>query len=150
MAPLSILLGLAALVLAETAPAGDTALETNNLKSSLSVKILDATFGKPANNMIVEVYKQTENGSWSLYAFGKTSTLGEFQYFLLDDDFGEELYKVKICSWAYWKKASITPFYENVQVIFKSNQVVHRNYVIAALLSPYSHTISAVVNGPVN
>ncbi|XP_078543500.1 transthyretin-like [Lissotriton helveticus] len=150
MAPLSILLGLAALVLAETAPAGDTALETNDSKSSLSVKILDAAFGKPANNMIVEVYKQTENGSWIFFADGKTSTLGEISDLLTDEEIGEGLYKVKLCSWAYWKKASITPFYENVQVIFKANQVVRRNYVIAALLSPYSHTISAVVNEPVN
>ncbi|KAJ1191466.1 hypothetical protein NDU88_000782 [Pleurodeles waltl] len=150
MAPLSILLFLAALVLSETAPVADTDLKTQDSTSPLSVKILDAVFGKATNNMDVEVYRQAENGSWILFATGKTTSLGEVPDLVKAEDFVEGVYKVKLNSWAYWRKVGITPFYENVQVVFRANHVVRRNYIIAALLSPYSQTISAVVSDPIS
>lgn len=48
--------------------------------------------------------------------------------------------------WALFE-ANISPF---SQVVFTANDSGHRRYTIAALLSPYSYSTTAVVSNPQN
>lgn len=48
--------------------------------------------------------------------------------------------------WALFE-ANVSPF---SQVVFTANDSGHRRYTIAALLSPYSYSTTAVVSNPQN
>ncbi|XP_069477061.1 transthyretin [Ambystoma mexicanum] len=150
MASTSMLVILAALVLCEAAPPALDSLGTNDDKSPLSVKMLDAIQGVPAANVAVEVFKRAENGTWKSIASGKTTESGEILNLTNEEDFVEGTYKVEFCTKPYWRKLGITPFHENAVAIFKANNAGRRHYTIAALISPFSQTISAAVSAPLD
>lgn len=53
------------------------------------------------------------------------------------------------CGSSLWDlfEATVSPF---SQVVFTANDSGHRHYTIAALLSPYSYSTTAVVSNPQN
>nr|7RLK_A Chain A, Transthyretin [Notamacropus eugenii]7RLK_B Chain B, Transthyretin [Notamacropus eugenii]7RLK_C Chain C, Transthyretin [Notamacropus eugenii]7RLK_D Chain D, Transthyretin [Notamacropus eugenii]7RLK_E Chain E, Transthyretin [Notamacropus eugenii]7RLK_F Chain F, Transthyretin [Notamacropus eugenii] len=114
----------------------------------LMVKVLDAVRGRPAVNVDVKVFKKTEEQTWELFAAGKTNDNGEIHELTTDDKFGEGLYKVEFDTISYWKALGVSPFHEYADVVFTANDAGHRHYTIAALLSPYSFSTTAIVSNP--
>nr|AHJ09600.1 transthyretin [Scotophilus kuhlii] len=139
-----LLLCLAALVfVAEAGPAG-----TGEAKCPLMVKVLDAVRGSPAVNAAVKVFKKTADGAWEPFAEGKTSEFGELHGLTTPEKFVEGVYKVELDTKAYWKELGISPFHEYAEVVFTANDSGPRRYTIAALLSPYSYSTTALVGTP--
>ncbi|XP_048219448.1 transthyretin [Perognathus longimembris pacificus] len=139
-----ILLCLAGLVfVSEAGPAvsGET-------KCPLMVKVLDAVRGSPAVNVAVKVFKKAADGAWEPFAAGKTEDTGELHGLTTNEKFVEGVYKVELDTKSYWKALGISPFHEYAEVVFVANDSGQRSYTIAALLSPYSYSTTAVVSNP--
>ncbi|XP_048363107.1 transthyretin [Sphaerodactylus townsendi] len=117
-------------------------------KCPLMVKVLDAVRGSPATSIVVRVFKKAEDGSWNEYANGKTNEFGEIHELTTEEQFVEGLYKVQFDTSSYWKALGISPFHEFADVVFVANDSGHRHYTIAALLSPFSYSTTAVVSDP--
>uniref|UniRef100_A0A8D2KV24 Transthyretin n=1 Tax=Varanus komodoensis TaxID=61221 RepID=A0A8D2KV24_VARKO len=117
-------------------------------KCPLMVKVLDAVRGSPATNLVVRVSKQAEDGTWKEFANGKTNEFGEIHELTTDEQFVEGLYKVEFDTSTYWRALGVSPFHEYADVIFTANDSGHRHYTIAALLSPFSYSTTAVVSDP--
>lgn len=140
------LLCLAGLVfVSEAGPAG-----AGESKCPLMVKVLDAVRGSPAVDVAVKVFKKTSEGSWEPFASGKTAESGELHGLTTDEKFVEGVYRVELDTKSYWKTLGISPFHEFADVVFTANDSGHRHYTIAALLSPYSYSTTAVVSNPQN
>ncbi|XP_032277213.1 transthyretin [Phoca vitulina] len=139
-----LLLCLAGLVLvSEAGPAG-----TGESKCPLMVKVLDAVRGSPAVNVAVKVFKKAADESWEPFASGKTSEFGELHGLTTAEKFVEGVYKVELDTKSYWKSLGISPFHEYAEVVFTANDSGFRHYTIAALLSPYSYSTTALVSNP--
>ncbi|XP_002926711.1 transthyretin [Ursus americanus] len=139
-----LLLCLAGLVLvAEAGPAG-----SGGSKCPLMVKVLDAVRGSPAVNVAVKVFKKAADESWEPFASGKTSEFGELHGLTTAEKFVEGVYKVELDTKSYWKSLGISPFHEYAEVVFTANDSGFRHYTIAALLSPYSYSTTALVSSP--
>uniref|UniRef100_A0A2I3GTR4 Transthyretin n=1 Tax=Nomascus leucogenys TaxID=61853 RepID=A0A2I3GTR4_NOMLE len=155
-----LLLCLAGLVfVSEAGPTG-----TGESKCPLMVKVLDAVRGSPAINVAVNVFKKAADETWEPFASGKTSETGELHGLTTEEEFVEGIYKVEIDTKSYWKALGISPFHEHAEVsiqtfegcfdgchgnrIQTSNDSGPRRYTIAALLSPYSYSTTAVVTTP--
>ncbi|XP_035952590.1 transthyretin [Halichoerus grypus] len=139
-----LLLCLAGLVLVSKAgPAG-----TGESKCPLMVKVLDAVRGSPAVNVAVKVFKKAADESWEPFASGKTSEFGELHGLTTAEKFVEGVYKVELDTKSYWKSLGISPFHEYAEVVFTANDSGFRHYTIAALLSPYSYSTTALVSNP--
>uniref|UniRef100_G3R0H8 Transthyretin n=1 Tax=Gorilla gorilla gorilla TaxID=9595 RepID=G3R0H8_GORGO len=152
-----LLLCLAGLVfVSEAGPTG-----TGESKCPLMVKVLDAVRGSPATNVAVHVFKKGADETWEPFASGKTSESGELHGLTTEEEFVEGIYKVEIDTKSYWKALGISPFHEHAEVsiqtfedgchgnrIQTSNDSGPRRYTIAALLSPYSYSTTAVVTNP--
>ncbi|KAM9097383.1 transthyretin [Sarcophilus harrisii] len=128
--------------------AGPVAHGAEDSKCPLMVKVLDSVRGSPAVNVDVKVFKKTEEQTWELFASGKTNNNGEIHELTSDDQFGEGLYKVEFDTISYWKAFGISPFHEYADVVFTANDAGHRHYTIAAQLSPFSFSTTAVVSNP--
>ncbi|KAG5195606.1 hypothetical protein R6Z07F_018183 [Ovis aries] len=139
-----LLLCLAGLVfVSEASPAG-----AGESKCPLMVKVLDAVRGSPAANVGVKVFKKAADETWEPFASGKTSDSGELHGLTTEDKFVEGLYKVELDTKSYWKSLGISPFHEYAEVVFTANDSGLRHYTIAALLSPYSYSTTALVSSP--
>nr|BAL44396.1 transthyretin [Chiropotes satanas] len=114
----------------------------------LMVKVLDAVQGRPAINVAVNVFKKAADETWEPFAFGSES--GELHGLTTEEEFVEGIYKVEIDTKSYWKSLGISPFHEHaeVSVVFAANDPGPRHYIVAALLSPYSYSTTAVVSDP--
>ncbi|XP_021541760.1 transthyretin isoform X2 [Neomonachus schauinslandi] len=138
-----LLLCLAGLVLVSEAGPG-----TGESKCPLMVKVLDAVQGSPAVNVAVKVFKKAADESWEPFASGKTSEFGELHGLTTAEKFVEGVYKVELDTKSYWKSLGISPFHEYAEVVFAANDSGFRHYTIAALLSPYSYSTTALVSNP--
>ncbi|XP_069324602.1 transthyretin [Eulemur rufifrons] len=139
-----LLLCLAGLVfVSEAGPAG-----AGESKCPLMVKVLDAVRGSPAINVDVKVFKKAADETWEPFASGKTSETGELHGLTTVEKFVEGVYKVELDTKSYWKGLGISPFHEYAEVVFTANDSGLRSYTIAALLSPYSYSTTAVVTTP--
>uniref|UniRef100_A0A2K5XWD8 Transthyretin n=1 Tax=Mandrillus leucophaeus TaxID=9568 RepID=A0A2K5XWD8_MANLE len=167
-----LLLCLAGLVF--VSEAGPTGVDES--KCPLMVKVLDAVRGSPAVNVAVNVFKKAADETWAPFASGKTSESGELHGLTTEKEFVEGIYKVEIDTKSYWKSLGISPFHEHAEsfetdgchgnriqtcwseltfllwfhqyVVFTANDSGPRHYTIAALLSPYSYSTTAVVTNP--
>ncbi|KAF7475816.1 Hypothetical predicted protein [Marmota monax] len=104
--------------------------------------------GSPAVEVSVKVFKKAADGTWEPFASGKTGENGELHGLTTDEKFVEGLYRVELDTKSYWKALGISPFHEYAEVVFTANDSGHRHYTIAALLSPYSYSTTAVVSNP--
>ncbi|XP_049756270.1 transthyretin [Elephas maximus indicus] len=139
-----LLLCLAGLVfVSEAGPA-----VTGESKCPLMVKVMDAVRGSPATNVAVRVFKKAADQTWELFADGKTSEFGELHGLTTEEKFVEGVYKVELDTKSYWKAVGISAFHEYVEVVFTANDSGQRHYTIAALLSPYSYSTTAIVSNP--
>ncbi|KAM9387081.1 LOW QUALITY PROTEIN: transthyretin-like [Phaethornis superciliosus] len=114
-------------------------------KCPLMVKVLDAVRGSPAANVAVKVFKKAADGSWQDFATGKTTEYGEIHELTTEEQFVEGTYRVEFDTSSYWKGLGLSPFHEYADVVFTANDSGHRHYTIAALLSPFSYSTTAVV-----
>nr|BAL44620.1 transthyretin [Chiropotes satanas] len=114
----------------------------------LMVKVLDAVQGRPAINVAVNVFKKAADETWEPFAFGKTSETGELHGLTTEEKFVKGIYKVEIDSKSYWQTLGIASFHEHADVVFAANDPGPRHYIVAALLSPYSYSTTAVVSDP--
>nr|XP_003474061.4 transthyretin [Cavia porcellus] len=112
------------------------------------VKVLDAVRGSPAVGVVVKVFKKGADETWEPFATGKTSETGELHGLTTEEKFVEAMYKVELDTKAYWTAVGISPFHEHAEVVFTANDSGRRHYTIAALLSPYSYSTTAVVTNP--
>ncbi|XP_032079284.1 transthyretin [Thamnophis elegans] len=117
-------------------------------KCPLMVKVLDAVRGTPATNLPVKVFKKGEDEAWKEFSSGKTNEFGEIHELITDELFTEGSYKLEFDTSSYWKALGISPFHEYAEVVFTANDSGHRHYTIAALLSPFSYSTTAVVSIP--
>ncbi|NXK13159.1 TTHY protein, partial [Herpetotheres cachinnans] len=117
-------------------------------KCPLMVKVLDAVRGSPAANVAVKVFKKAGDGSWQDFATGKTTKYGEIHELTTEEQFVEGIYRVEFDTSSYWKGLGLSPFHEYADVVFTANDSGHRHYTIAALLSPFSYSTTAVVSEP--
>ncbi|KAM5218113.1 transthyretin [Hipposideros larvatus] len=137
-----LLLCLAGLVfVSEAGPVGEP-------KCPLMVKVLDAVRGSPAVDVAVQVFKKAADETWEPFASGKTSEFGELHGLTTTDKFVEGIYKVVLDTKSYWKALGISPFHEYAEVVFTANDSGQRKYTIAALLSPFSYSTTALVSIP--
>ncbi|XP_033010980.1 transthyretin [Lacerta agilis] len=144
-----LLVCLAAMVyITEATPLVKVSHGSIDSKCPLMVKVLDAVKGRPATSLLVKVSKKAEDGTWKEFATGETNEFGEIHELTTDEQFTEGLYKVQFDTNTYWKAAGVTPFHEYADVVFTANDSGHRHYTIAALLSPYSYSTTAVVSDP--
>ncbi|KFO35160.1 transthyretin [Fukomys damarensis] len=121
---------------------------TGEAKCPLMVKVLDAVRGSPAVGVVVKVSKKAADDTWEPFATGKTGETGELHGLTTDRDFVEAMYKVELDTKSYWTALGISPFHEHAEVVFTANDSGKRHYTIAALLSPYSYSTTAVVTNP--
>ncbi|KAL6090537.1 hypothetical protein STEG23_024323 [Scotinomys teguina] len=112
----------------------------------LMVKVLDAVRGSPAVDVTVKVFKKTADGTWEPFASGKTAESGELHGLTTEQKFVEGVYRVELDTKSYWKALGISPFHEYAEVVFTANDSGPRRYTIAALLSPFSYSTTAVVS----
>ncbi|TFK12297.1 polycomb complex protein BMI-1 [Platysternon megacephalum] len=117
-------------------------------KCPLMVKVLDAVRGSPAANVAVKVFKKAAGGNWQDFATGKTTEFGEIHELTTDEQFVEGVYRIEFDTSSYWKGLGLSPFHEYADVVFTANDSGHRHYTIAALLSPFSYSTTAVVSNP--
>uniref|UniRef100_A0A8C9FA89 Transthyretin n=1 Tax=Pavo cristatus TaxID=9049 RepID=A0A8C9FA89_PAVCR len=117
-------------------------------KCPLMVKVLDAVRGSPAANVAVKVFKKAADGTWQDFATGKTTEYGEIHELTTEEQFVEGVYRVEFDTSSYWKGLGLSPFHEYADVVFTANDSGHRHYTIAALLSPFSYSTTAVVSDP--
>ncbi|KAI5942586.1 transthyretin [Manis javanica] len=117
-------------------------------KCPLMVKAVDAVRGSPAVGVAVRVFQQAADHSWEPFATGKTNELGELHGLTTDEKFVEGIYKVELDTKSYWKALGISPFHEYAEVVFTANDSGRRHYTIAAVLSPYSYSTTALVSSP--
>ncbi|XP_074841915.1 transthyretin [Carettochelys insculpta] len=117
-------------------------------KCPLMVKVLDAVRGSPAANVAVKVFKKAADGNWQEFATGKTTEFGEIHELTTDEQFVEGIYKIEFDTSSYWTELGLSPFHEYADVVFSANDSGHRHYTIAALLSPFSYSTTAVVSNP--
>uniref|UniRef100_A0A8V0XRG8 Transthyretin n=1 Tax=Gallus gallus TaxID=9031 RepID=A0A8V0XRG8_CHICK len=110
-------------------------------KCPLMVKVLDAVRGSPAANVAAD-------GTWQDFATGKTTEFGEIHELTTEEQFVEGVYRVEFDTSSYWKGLGLSPFHEYADVVFTANDSGHRHYTIAALLSPFSYSTTAVVSDP--
>ncbi|KAM6217679.1 transthyretin [Rhynchocyon petersi] len=137
-----LLLCLAGLVfVSEAGPIGQSSCP-------LMVKVLDSVRGSPAVNMSVRVFRRAADATWVPFAEGKTNEFGELHGLTTEEKFLEGVYKVKLDTKSYWNAIGISPFHEYVEVVFTANDSGLRYYTIAALLSPYSYSTTAIVRDP--
>ncbi|EHB15918.1 Transthyretin [Heterocephalus glaber] len=123
-------------------------VSTDEDKCPLMVKVLDAVRGSPAVGVVVKVSRKAADDTWEPFATGKTGETGELHGLTTDRDFVEAMYKVELDTKSYWTALGISPFHEYAEVVFTANDSGKRHYTIAALLSPYSYSTTAVVTNP--
>uniref|UniRef100_A0A803XVJ7 Transthyretin n=1 Tax=Meleagris gallopavo TaxID=9103 RepID=A0A803XVJ7_MELGA len=121
---------------------------SSDSKHPLVVKILDSVRGSPAPNVPVKLYKAAADGSWELLNTKKTTEYGEIHELTTEEQFVEGVYRVEFDTSSYWKGLGLSPFHEYADVVFTANDSGHRHYTIAALLSPFSYSTTAVVSDP--
>ncbi|TFK12272.1 Transthyretin [Platysternon megacephalum] len=139
-----LLVFLAGLVFfSEAAPLG-----CHDSKHPLIVKILDAVRGSPASSVPIKLYKKADDGTWQLLSSGKTSEHGEIHELTTEKQFVTGLYKIEFDTVTYWKGLGLNPFHEHADVVFTANDSGYRHYTIAALISPFSYSTTAVVSEP--
>nr|XP_036881118.1 transthyretin-like [Manis javanica] len=85
---------------------------------------------------------------WIFVPSRKTNELGELHGLTTDEKFVEGIYKVELDTKSYWKALGISPFHEYAEVVFTANDSGRRHYTIAAVLSPYSYSTTALVSSP--
>uniref|UniRef100_A0A8C5Z4Q8 Transthyretin/hydroxyisourate hydrolase domain-containing protein n=1 Tax=Marmota marmota marmota TaxID=9994 RepID=A0A8C5Z4Q8_MARMA len=125
-----LLLCLAGLVfVSEADPVG-----TGKTNCPLMVKVLDAVRGSPAVEVSVKVFKKAADGTWEPFASG------------LPVFFVWNKKSIKHSTQGLHTKISKTKY--PITVVFTANDSGHRHYTIAALLSPYSYSTTAVVSNP--
>ncbi|XP_067402309.1 transthyretin-like [Emydura macquarii macquarii] len=117
-------------------------------KHPLIVKILDTVRGSPASNVPIKLYKKAEDETWVLLNSGKTNEYGHIYVLTTEEQFVTGLYKIEFDTVTYWKGLGLNPFHEHADVVFTANDSGHRHYTIAALLSPFSYSTTAVVSEP--
>ncbi|NXX37373.1 TTHY protein, partial [Nicator chloris] len=78
----------------------------------------------------------------------KTTEYGEIHELTTEEQFVEGKYMVKFETSSYWKRLGLSAFHEYADVVFTANDSGHRHYTIAALLSPFSYSTTAVVTDP--
>ncbi|NXJ91301.1 TTHY protein, partial [Corythaixoides concolor] len=117
-------------------------------KCPLMVKVLDAVRGRPAVNVAVKVFRKAADGSWEEFASGKTTGYGEIHEITTEEQFVEGVYRVEFDTSSYWKGLGLSPFHDYADVVFTANDSGKRHYTIAALISPYSYSTTAVVTDP--
>ncbi|KAI7804638.1 transthyretin [Triplophysa rosa] len=111
----------------------------------LTVKILDALKGTPAGNVVLDVYRRGQGGTWEKIASGKVDASGEVHDLITEQEFTPGVYRVEFDTKTYWKAEGLTPFHEIADVVFEAHSEGHRHYTLALLLSPFSYTTTAVV-----
>ncbi|KAJ8376839.1 hypothetical protein SKAU_G00074190 [Synaphobranchus kaupii] len=134
-----------AILLCNAAP-GDDKHGGSDTKCPLTVKVLDAVRGMPAAAVTLKVFRKATDGSWASVTSGATDASGEVHGLIGEKDFTPGVYKVEFDTKAYWKAEGRTPFHELADVVFQAHADGHRHYTLALLLSPFSHTTTAVVS----
>nr|XP_032641187.1 transthyretin-like [Chelonoidis abingdonii] len=119
---------------------------SHDSKHPLIVKILDAVRGSPASSVSIKLYKKADDGTWQLLSSGKTNEYGEIHELTTEKQFVTGLYKIEFDTVTYWKGLGLNPFHEYADVVFTANDSGHRHYTIAALISPFSYSTTAVVS----
>ncbi|KFV06277.1 Transthyretin [Tauraco erythrolophus] len=114
-------------------------------KCPLMVKVLDAVRGRPAVDVAVKVFRKAADGHWEEFASGKTTKFGEIHELTTEEQFVEGVYRVEFDTSSYWKGLGLSPFHDYADVVFSTTDSGHRHYTIAALVSPYSYSTTAVV-----
>ncbi|XP_072185318.1 transthyretin-like [Excalfactoria chinensis] len=127
----------------EAAPLG-----SSDPKHPLVVKVLDSVQGSPAPNIPVKLHKAATDGSWELLNSKNTNENGEIRDLTTKEQFVTGIYKIELDTASYWRKLGLNPFHQHADVVFTANDSGHRHYTIAALLSPYSYSTTAVVSDP--
>ncbi|KAJ8279869.1 hypothetical protein COCON_G00069350 [Conger conger] len=117
----------------------------SDTKCPLTVKVLDAVRGTPAAGVTLQVFRKAKDGSWAEVTRGATDATGEVHGLISEQDFTAGVYKVEFDTKAYWKAEGRTPFHEQADVVFQAHADGRHHYTLALLLSPFSHTTTAVI-----
>jgi 5-hydroxyisourate hydrolase len=106
--------------------------------SQLTTHILDTTKGKPAANVSVTLFQQTNNG-WTEMMKGITNQDGRIPGLLPAEkklEYGT--YKLLFETSSYFKSNGITSFYPFVEIVFSIDSSEH--YHVPLLLNPYGYS----------
>jgi 5-hydroxyisourate hydrolase len=110
-----------------------------NQKFQLSSHILDISRGLPANDVLIRLEKQTDNGSWEFIKESKTNQEGRITNFL---PYGEKenrgIFKLTYFIEPYFKNLKQSSFYPFIEVVFEIKDNQH--YHVPITLSPYGYS----------
>ncbi|MGY8838947.1 MULTISPECIES: hydroxyisourate hydrolase [Pseudoalteromonas] len=105
-------------------------------KSPITTHILDTSTGKPAANVAVKLFVQSNN-EWHLIAQGKTDTDGRITDWL-DTDVEFATYKLEFDLDSYYQNKEMPAFYPEAQITFRLQDKKHHH--IPLLLSPFGYS----------
>lgn len=107
-------------------------------QNPITVHVLDTATGKPAANMKLVLYKQTDIG-WHELVNKVTDKDGRSGYLVTQENFTKGIYKMFFDTAGYFAQNNTKGFYPYVEIVFDiENPVEH--YHIPLLLSPYGYS----------
>ena len=106
--------------------------------SQLTTHILDTTKGKPAQNVVIILYKN-EKDQWTEVATGITNSDGRIPDLLKSDmELEKGIYKMRFETKQYFDREGTASFYPYVEIVF--NIAAKEHYHIPLLLNPYGYS----------
>ena len=106
--------------------------------SQLTTHILDTSKGKPAGNVSVTLFYETDN-DWNMLAKGITNQDGRIPGFIPNEkllEYGN--YKLLFETNPYFKSQGISSFYPFVEIVFSIHSSEH--YHVPLLLNPFGYS----------
>uniref|UniRef100_A0A1B0A2Y3 hydroxyisourate hydrolase n=1 Tax=Glossina pallidipes TaxID=7398 RepID=A0A1B0A2Y3_GLOPL len=112
---------------------------------TISTHVLDTSVGKPAANVIIIVYRLTENdpkqdggGQWLEINQSLTDKQGRIPQLLYSTDFQNGVYKLRFDIRPYFNLQNVTSFYPFIDVIVQCQENEH--YHVPLLISPFGYS----------
>jgi 5-hydroxyisourate hydrolase len=106
--------------------------------SQITTHILDTTKGRPAENVQIILYADT-NGNWMEVARGRTNEDGRIKDLLPGEKILDKgIYKLRFETRDYFGKQSVETFYPFIEIVFDLSSSEH--YHVPLLLNPFGYT----------
>ena len=111
--------------------------------SQITTHVLDTTRGKPAQNLPITLFAQTQNG-WDELASGVTNADGRISGLLADDVvLAAGIYRMHFATKPYFEANNEKGFYPYVDIVFELDGSSHNSkshYHIPLLLTAFGYS----------
>lgn len=124
------------------AQTGTVDLGDINVRYQLSTHILDISKGRPAEGVLISLYKTTDKADeWELIATNTTDINGRIRNFLpLEEGDTNNIgtYKLKFETKPYFQAQNLNSIYPFIEVVFDINEPTHYHIPITTSANGYS------------